>query len=498
MNDNFIYRAYIKITSNLPEILLFAVLGLIQISRMNMDFWNDEIYTIQHFVLTSVKNTVSNYHAPNNHIFFNLISNFYLKIIGIDSLHTLFESPWKLRIVPLIYSFFTAYFTYKIGSKYINRTVGLLALIILITTVPYYNFSLQIRGYPLSIMLSVAVIYNLLFYFFSLKQKELIKLGFLACFLFYTIPSNLYFLLSIIIALGVYIIFYRNNIGKLLSNKYAYSIYAITAGILLAMLFYLPVMGEVFSNKYVRLGNHFNLPGLKYSVFSVARGLVTNRWLIILLSIAGFIAGYKYWMKEKLMLLLVISVTIVPLLIIWVSGQQAPARIFTLCLPFVSLFMAISIFAGWNKFFPIDRKNDWILISCLFLFTIISLFLQFNKVEKKILADIHNGTRSQNMYYQYYSARYWPLRNLKSFKSIYNKNKLPVVIAGCEPHGIPNYLEKFNIPFTQNNLDSILIYNDSVYLVTNHPFKFVERNDIDTKILNTNLSYHNSLIIRKK
>jgi len=261
----------------LPEIILSVVFVLIQICHINIDFWNDEIYTIQHFVFTSLYNIVSDYHSSNNHIFFNLINNIYLKITSIDSISTLFDNPWKLRIVPFIYSVFTAYFTYKTGAKFLNRTVGLLALIILMTTLPYYNFSLQIRGYGLSMMLCVMLVYYLLSYFNNLKRKELIKTGLLACLLFYSIPSNLYFLLSILLALAFYIIINKNSIAELLFNKYSFSAYVIVVGLLLALLLYLPMLNEVFSNKYVRLGNYFSLPILKTSVFYVVYGLVNNR-----------------------------------------------------------------------------------------------------------------------------------------------------------------------------------------------------------------------------
>jgi len=417
----------------------------------------------------------------------------------IDSISLLFDNPWKLRIVPFIYSVFTAYFTYKIGAKFANKTVGLLALIILMTTLPYYNFSLQIRGYGLSFMLSVMLVYYLLQYFNNLKRKELTKTGLLACLLFYCIPSNLYFLLSIILALAFYIIINKNSISELLFNKYSFSVYAIAIGILLALLLYLPMANEVFSNKYVELGNYFNLAGLKYSVLTVLYGLIYNRWLIISLSIIGFFIGYKYLIKKNLILVLCISTVIVPLLIVWASGQGAPSRIFTFCLPFVSLFMATSLFGGWSKYFPIDRTKDWIIVSCVFAITIISLFNQLEKLERKLITDIAESVRTQSMYHQFYSARYWPLRSMKFFKPIYTNNKLPVVVVGCEPHGIPNYLEKFNIPYSpHSNFDSLLLSNDSVYVITNHPFKFVGRNDIDAEILNEELCYHNSLIIKRK
>ena len=492
------YKKYLQsIITHIPEAFIFIVFALIQASHINVDFWNDEIYTIQHFIFTTLGNTISDYHVPNNHIFFNLINNLYLKIIGISSLHDLFDNPWKLRIIPLIYSFITAYYIYKIGCKYINRTIGLLTLVLFITSLSFYNFSLQIRGYGLSIMLGVLIVYYILNYLNNLNKREIVIVAFLSFFLFYTIPSNLYFLTSIIAALGFYIIIDKRNIGDLFYNKYSYLIYAIISGILFTVFLYISIISDVFSNEYVRPGNYLILSRLKIKLLNIGNGLVYNRWVVISLFISASYIGYKSLINKNIILLLSTSVIIIPFLLNWVSGQNAPARIFTLCLPFTSLIIASVIYIVWKKITLHNRKKDWIIVSSIFLIAIFSLIYQLDKVEKIIASDIEKGNRSQDTYYQYYSARYWPLKNVSFLNSIYINNKKPIVVVGCEPHGITYYLEKYNLPYyNENNLDSLLIQNNDIYVVTNHPFQFDKRNDLNVEILNSRLSYHNILVIQ--
>ncbi len=431
------YRKYLQsIITNLPEVFIFIVFAIIQASRINVDFWNDEIYTIQHFILTSPINTVSDYHVPNNHILFNLINNFYLKIVGISSLHELFDNAWKLRIIPLIYSFITAYYIYKIGCKHINRTVGLLTLVLFITSLTFYNFSLQIRGYGLSIMLGVIIVHFILNYLKYLNKKDIIIIGFLSFLLFYSIPSNLYFLASIIIALGLYNIIYKRKTGDLFHNKYSHLIYAIIVGILFTVLLYIPIISDVFSNEHVRPGNYLILSRLKIKLFNIGDGLVYNRWVIISLFIIVSYIGFKSLINKNITILLSTSVIIIPFLLNWISGQNAPARIFTLCLPFTSLIMASVISIGWKKVIPHNRKKDWIIVSSIFLISVASLIYQLGRIEKTIISDIQKGDRSQDTYYQYYSARYWPMKNISFLNSMYINNKKPIVIVGCEPHGV--------------------------------------------------------------
>lgn len=496
-STGFTHKLSSKTFPFLPEIILIALFCFVQLSHINIDFWNDEIYTLKHFVFTSPINTVSDYHVPNNHILFNLINNIYLKIIGVDSLHDLFDSPWKLRLVPFVFSFFTVFFTYQIGRKFIHRSAGLIAAIVLITTLSYYNFSLQIRGYGLSTMICVLLIYYLLAYLKNQQRSTILTMSILVCLLFYSIPSNLYFILAVLLVLGCYTLRGSRTVKAILVNKYSFAIYAIIAGMLTALLLYSPVITEIFSNKYVSLGDPFSLSALSFNLINIGSGLIYNPWLTLLV-VAGLLIGCRSLFRLT-SIWFSISIVITPLFIIWVSGQQPPPRIFTFSIPFLSLFMGASLYFGWKKLASNSGKNDWIMITVILLVSTFSMFQQLDNVEKKMLSDIKTGGRTQDMYHQYYSARYWPLQDMKTFKSVYSKNKLPVIIVGCEDHGIPNYLEKFDIPYSsQLDLDSVLMKNERIYVITNHPFKLVERNDISATILNSNLSYHNSLLVTKK
>src|ERR1700733_8756601 len=57
-------------------LLISAVANLFFI---NNELWQDELYTLDHFVLVPISTTLSDYHSSNNHFVFNLIANIYLK-----------------------------------------------------------------------------------------------------------------------------------------------------------------------------------------------------------------------------------------------------------------------------------------------------------------------------------------------------------------------------------------------------------------------------------
>lgn len=484
-----------RVNQYLPELLLFIVFSIIQFTHLNIDFWNDEIYTIKHFILTPISNTLSDYHVPNNHIFFNLIQNIYLKLIGINNLRDVFETPWKLRIIPLIYSFATVYFTYQIGQKNINRTTGLLSIILLITTLPFYTFSLQIRGYGLSIMLGVVLVHQLLSYLKKPNTTTLITTGVIACLLFYTIPSNLYFLLSILFGLGIFSV-QNHKTKSIISNKYSFLIYAISSGLLVGILLYTPIITDVFSNEYVKSGQLFNLSTLIVTIHRIAVATIYSHLIIIVLSSIGLIIGYTALIKHNLISFLSLCIIIIPLLIISIIGQSAPPRIFTLSFPFISILLSLCIYGGWNRYFQQDKRKEIILLFSIFLISIFSFSVELDKTEKKNVEYFHKNGRIQDLYYQYYSTRYSPLKSIKLLKSI-NKGK-PVVVIDCEPHGIPNYLKEFNIQFYYAQaFDSLLNHCDSFYVITNHPF-IVQNKNVTSKIINNEINYHNIISVQKK
>src|ERR1700721_1269573 len=87
--------------------LLLAFIGYFlyqMIPGLNNDLWNDEIYTLIKFTLVPFKTTITDYHVPNNHIFYNVFNHFWLKLTGISNLRLAMEHVWVLRLPLLLLS----------------------------------------------------------------------------------------------------------------------------------------------------------------------------------------------------------------------------------------------------------------------------------------------------------------------------------------------------------------------------------------------------------
>jgi len=147
-----------KITAFLT-IPFFLLLGRL----INRDFWYDEIYTLANYVFVPLDKTVLVFRDFNNHFLFSLFCKSWLAIVapGKD-LFWLMDRPYIIRAPLLIFPAVTIYYLYRIGTEFFNRRVAVLSIVLLITTIPYYYYAIQLRGYSMSIMLITIILYNYL------------------------------------------------------------------------------------------------------------------------------------------------------------------------------------------------------------------------------------------------------------------------------------------------------------------------------------------------
>lgn len=487
--------------------MLAVTFVFLHAQHINLDFWNDELYTLEHFTFVSLWTTVSDYHVPNNHILFNLINNFWLRLIQVNSLHELMEAPFKLRIIPLAYTGLTLFFVYLIADRHLNRTIARVSVAILITTLPFFFFSLQIRGYGLSALLLVILLYSILCHRKKSSRKSLIGIIASTAALAYTVPSNLYYLLSFIVILLCYAIAFsvshirhkKRSFQRIFLGPYMQILLAIGIGLLLAVGFYLPIFKEVFLNDYVKGGQPFQIEKLKFYVLGVFKPLPGNQLGIALASFLGFVAGFKITKRWHFLLSMALAVFIVPFLMVFMRGGSPPLRVFIVVAPLFALLLGIGTLSAWRTVFKSSYWKNSLLFFGVLAYGVFHFYVQYNKAEHHIANDIISGKRSQNLQHQYYSFHYQPLHDIKQLQQRYLKNPKPVIVHGCEPHGVSHYLDKAGIPFTWfNEIESTIYSQDSVYVITSRLPFFEKKHEFNVSQLSEKPTYHNVAICYKK
>lgn len=486
-----------------PEILVFIGFCIVQSTLLNTDFWNDELYTLDKFTFVPISQTLCDYHVPNNHILFNLINNIYLKIIGVDSLNNLLESPWKLRILPLIYSFFTLQFTYKIGRKFFSRNMGIIAAAVLVTTIPFFSYSLQIRGYGLSTLFLTALIYYSLSFVRTKAIKQLVVISVYASLLFYTIPSNIYYLACLLFILGILALtqaFKNKNFKLLFTSSFSKIMYALLIGIGIALLLFIPVFDQVFNNEYVTArGAPFEFWKLDFYFSHVFEGGFSGKSLFITTAIGALVLINFFKKEGRTYFLIFAALVILPFFIPYFRGDDPPIRVFVVSMSFFALFLAVSIVLCFT-FLIKEKKYHKIITLGIIAYCFIIFGFEVAKIKKQTLHDIKTSDRSHSLYRQFHTFRYQPLTDMKNFSEVYKNNPLPVKIVGCEGFGIPYFLKQQNIPFTEDSddLSSFLSQNDSCYLVTSKPNSFKDYSDYNFEMISEKLTYHTVVKVTRK
>ncbi len=487
---------------------------------MGMDLWYDEVFTLKNFVFVPLGKTVTDYSFPNNHIFYNLINNVYLKAIGVKDLFSLMGGEYKIRLPPLVYTLVTLAYIYLIGRKFFNGFVARLALIILVTTVPFYNFALQARGYGLSTMLLCVTLYHV--WSFDEKPRAtdaaLVVLSTALCL--YTIPVNLYVIsgLALFYLLpGAVAMTWRRGGGDqaklswqalITGNKRLVIALLIGLGSALSVLLYLPVIDQMLNNPYVEGHGPFHAPILLDALPRVTYYFISGRYLVALVSILGFI-GYAVSKSDKdsdaaRKAACCLAMFITPFVLSFLRGDPLLLRLFVNLTPVFALLAAIGIHFLRARVFPPGRATLLITVGML-LYCNATFAFGMNKIDERLGSDIENGRKSQDIFYNYYQAHFYPSRMAEEIARFDDGGPQPweqIIVYRCDP-AMPAYLRKLAIRVSAEwDIGLALTMRDRAYVVTSAPTNFEKMvaekyPNFECKRLDRRFQYHQYFALTK-
>ncbi|HEY1870440.1 MAG TPA: hypothetical protein VGG71_05240, partial [Chitinophagaceae bacterium] len=188
---------------------------------LNNDFWQDEMYTITHFIYVPFKAVFTDYHTTNNHILFSFLMKSYQKLFLPSGIEFILWHPFLFRLVPFLISLFNAFLFYRLVLKYYGKPTAVIALSFWLTTICLIDFGVQLRGYSLNILVCTIQYFN----FLRVLRKEevswsdILVLFVVSLFSLFVMPSNIYLFLSYLFFCGL--LFIKPPIGKLFTENRA-------------------------------------------------------------------------------------------------------------------------------------------------------------------------------------------------------------------------------------------------------------------------------------
>ena len=199
-------------------------------SRLNLDLWHDEIYTLDHFVSRGPKVIVTDYSLPNNHVLYSLL---------LWPVYVLSDSSFMLRLPSLVCMIGTLALVFRLAHRWAGVGAAVLATALLGLNQMFLIHTIQVRGYPLAMLLTIALATVALpVNDFGGWRRRAVVVGTGAAYL-YVLPTNLLFFLPL--ALMATAAAARRGVMKLAAAEAANW----GAAALVALLAYLPIAGQV-------------------------------------------------------------------------------------------------------------------------------------------------------------------------------------------------------------------------------------------------------------
>ena len=423
---------------------LFVLLGLIPLffwsyNYLQADVWYDEAFSLKHYALVEWGQTLFYYPAPNNHIFYNITTQLLSRLTGFRSVSELLDVIYLFRGFQLLIALLSGGYLYKLLNRFFKGKGSHWSLLILYTTLPFLNFSLQLRGYGLSMLFYVMLVFHGWRYLKNTKSWEGLLVLIISTALVYAIPSNVYFLGSTALICLIGFVSTLPKYSGWLKNPFFKLGIWMTAGLLLALLLYAPIIDSVINNPYSsREAPYFYVSG--HIFINSIPALLSARYLLIPLIIYG---GWRYLKhttsNETRGVFVLVALVLFPFLLAFVHQKLPYYRVFLPITPIVAALISLKMDYALEG---IKRKKLKLLLNlaiAVYLIAVSVLVIDENSAKATENLEV-NGVLSQDLYVNYYLS--------KSFK----QDKVMLVLAELNPQGPVIEYNQLDLPSTHSYL----------------------------------------------
>lgn len=288
----------------------------------------DEWYSYRNFSSQKLSTIISFYPTSNNHVFYNVLSHFFVMLPGHLTL--------LMRITSVVASLIGTWYLFKLCKTYGSETAAWMVILIYSSAYNVLLYAAQARGYGLLNLFTILSIYHAAQFNYSGISGSKIFFVIVQALGLFTVPTFIYCLVPIYLYLIINLP--RNNFGK---AAIALGL-EILAAIGLTLLLYLPIL--ISENASVLL--HTNTSEGKFS-----------------LSDSGAFDSILYFLRKMYYEVLGVSYPLLSLLLfvgmlLWLRKRNAAAyKLYWLCL--IIVVCPILIVLAHN-FFAYGR--NWIFL----------------------------------------------------------------------------------------------------------------------------------------
>ena len=419
-------------------------------SRLNLDLWYDEAYTLDVFVSQPWVKIASDYSAPNNHVLYSLL----LRPVYLAS-----DSEFFLRLPSFAFTVGTLWFVFRLTRRWAGLPAGALATLFLGLTQMFLIHTMEVRGYGLSMFLGAwlgdLALAESRVETSGVRSQEsglwaldsrLLTIAVVGAAFLYVLPSNLLFFIPLATVALVWTAVRDRVVRSTLRESAAWG-----GALLLAGLVYLPIGEQVLAAGGGQAGASLSsLVSLASRVFSTA----TRDWLPVLPLAA---LGLAWWAQEAIrrpsrgqvgLPLLTAAMLVGPFCLTGLVGILPFERNYCPLLP----FLAVAV--GWLMAELIGAAGRLVRLGWSDTVTaLVGMALLAGVALPRIwtyparLAEERLGRFAQDGYYNYYAADFHPSEAVSYLKEAIGPNEpYRICFADADHFPLWHYFRREGMP----------------------------------------------------
>jgi hypothetical protein len=390
------------VSSGLPLVLLSW--------KLNLDLWEDEIYTLTEFASKGPWQIVTDYSNTNNHVLYSLL---------IWPFCAAGQSTFMLRLPSLVSAAGTLWLVFRLARRFGGLPAAIAATATLGMNLLFLVYAIQVRGYSLSMLLTAALANLALTGSASKPRLRFVTIALSGAALLYVMPTNALFFLPLAaisilwaamtqskqpapdIPIGSTWQWRAGGVSPLLNEAAAW-----LAAAVLAALCYLPICRQLFGYADKK-GDWHPISGF----FAAASHDVA--WLA-----PFWAAGVFCWFRRVGRRPSLDDVAL-PMISLGVAASAFALTTVLRVSPFVRNYMPLvpllALGAGWSIAELLEALRrpvvKWIpsVVSCVAAFLIVMGVLAPSVASyPERLAEACRNGQTQDGYFNYYAADYRP------------------------------------------------------------------------------------------
>ncbi|MFN0131663.1 MAG: glycosyltransferase family 39 protein [Phycisphaerales bacterium] len=277
----------------LTAIVLLAIVAVGLVLRLDFIHQGircDEATTYMTFASRALVYGLSDYPAPNNHVFYTLLVHLATKVLG--------NEPWVIRLPALAFGLLLIPATFAVARPIFGRGAAIIAATLVAVNPYLVQYSVNGRGYSF-VALAFVVVLGLVWHAAKTGRRGAVPLIIAAAGLgFWAIPTMLYPFGACMAWWGMVILRERGGSLRGLASRLVDPIVAGMGTILVTFILYTPVivvsgLSSLTSNRYVKPANWQDFSSALSERFAgmVRDATVSTPMVAVWLMALGLVAG---------------------------------------------------------------------------------------------------------------------------------------------------------------------------------------------------------------